>query len=97
MPIIDTIEAAIIRSDQDRCSYRHITLSNSLSILLIHEPNADKASAALDVNVGAMADPNDILGLAHFLEHLLFMGTAKYPAENDYLKVAIACPTCCSI
>lgn len=34
-----------------------------------------------------MADPDDIPGLAHFLEHLLFMGTTKYPEENEYDKV----------
>lgn len=41
----------------------------------------------MDVNVGSMADPDDVPGLAHFLEHLLFMGTAKYPEENEYSKV----------
>ena len=41
----------------------------------------------MDVNVGSMADPDDIPGLAHFLEHLLFLGTAKYPMEDDYGKV----------
>lgn len=80
----------IIKSPQDKCSYRIITLDNQLQALLIHEPDADKASAALDVNVGSFADPDDIAGLAHFLEHLLFMGTAKYPEENDYSKVI--CP-----
>lgn len=37
--------------------------------------------------VGSFKDPNDAQGLAHYLEHMLFMGTAKYPDENDYSKV----------
>ena len=31
-----------------------------------------------------MADPAEAQGLAHFLEHMLFMGTEKYPEENQY-------------
>lgn len=68
----------------DDRQYRVVTLPNQLEALLIHDPDADKASAALDVNVGAFADPEDLPGLAHFCEHLLFMGTEKYPSENDY-------------
>lgn len=36
--------------------------------------------------VGSYSDPEDIPGLAHFLEHMLFMGTEKYPDENEYSK-----------
>ena len=90
--IVDSFDG-IIKSPQDKCSYRIITLSNHLQALLIHEPDVDKASAALDVNIGSFANPDDIPGLAHFLEHLLFMGTAKYPEENDYSKVACLRPS----
>jgi insulysin len=40
----------------------------------------------MDVKVGSTSDPPDCLGLAHFLEHMLFMGTEKYPEENMYSK-----------
>ena len=43
-----------------------------------------RAACAMAVGVGSWADPPEVQGLAHFLEHLLFMGTAKYPAENHY-------------
>lgn len=33
-----------------------------------------------------MSDPKEIPGLAHFCEHMLFLGTEKYPNENDYVK-----------
>jgi insulysin len=57
--------------------YRVIRLRNQLEVLLIHDPETDKASAALDVHVGSFSDPKDMPGLAHAVEHMLFMGTEK--------------------
>ncbi|GBG78735.1 hypothetical protein CBR_g27959 [Chara braunii] len=45
---------------------------------------AKKAAAAMCVGVGSFSDPLDAQGLAHFLEHMLFMGSEKFPNENDY-------------
>lgn len=70
----------------DDRSYRVIKLANELEVLLVHDPETDKASAAMDVNVGNFSDPEDMPGLAHSLEHMLFMGTKKYPKENDYAQ-----------
>jgi hypothetical protein len=43
-----------------------------------------KAAAALSVGVGHFTDPWSLLGLSHYLEHMLFMGSERYPDENDY-------------
>ncbi len=43
-----------------------------------------KAAAALIVNAGSFHDPPYAHGLAHYLEHMLFMGSSKYPVENQY-------------
>jgi insulysin len=43
--------------------------------MLVSDPEADKAAAAMDVNVGSWGDPAQFEGLAHFCEHMLFMGT----------------------
>jgi predicted Zn-dependent peptidase len=40
-------------------------------VLVISDPNTTKAAAAVDVSVGYWSDPEDIAGLAHFLEHML--------------------------
>ena len=40
----------------------------------------------MDVAVGHMVDPPALPGLAHFCEHMLFLGTEKYPDENEYSK-----------
>ena len=42
------------------------------------------AAAAMIVGVGSLYDPPECQGMAHFLEHLLFMGSKKYPEENSY-------------
>lgn len=42
------------------------------------------AAAALTVQVGSFCDPKECEGLAHFLEHMVFMGSEKYPQENAY-------------
>lgn len=83
--ITSSIEIKSKPLNDDR-SYRSVTLKNGLEALLIHDPQADKASASLDVHIGYYEDPDDLPGLAHFCEHLLFMGTEKYPSENEYSK-----------
>lgn len=64
--------------------YRYLTLENGLGALLVSDSRADKAAAALDVHVGAGADPEDRAGLAHFTEHMLFLGTETYPDPGEY-------------
>lgn len=68
----------------DKRTYRAIELSNGLRVLLIHDQQAKKSAAAMDVRVGSLADPKEHQGLAHFLEHMLFLGTAKYPRVGEY-------------
>ncbi|KAH8549377.1 Metalloenzyme, LuxS/M16 peptidase-like protein [Umbelopsis sp. PMI_123] len=80
-----TFTQPLQKSDNDDRDYRLIRIANNnLQVLLIRDKDTDKASAALDVHVGHLSDPHDLQGLAHFCEHLLFMGTEKYPKENDY-------------
>lgn len=61
----------------DDRSYRVIRLANKLEALLVHDPETDKAGAAVNVNVGSFSDADDMPGMAHAVEHLLFMGTKK--------------------
>lgn len=75
---------SIQKPDLDDRSYKTIKLNNGLTALLISDAKTDKSAAALDVNVGAFSDYEHLPGLAHFCEHLLFMGTKKYPSENEY-------------
>jgi insulysin len=42
------------------------------------------SAACIDVRIGSALEPRSRPGLAHFCEHMLFMGTEKYPRENEY-------------
>eukprot|EP01134_Creolimax_fragrantissima_P000265 CFRG0265T1 len=64
--------------------HEYLTLPNKLNVVIISDPETDKAAAALDVHVGHLHDPEHLPGLAHFCEHLLFLGTEKYPKENVF-------------
>ncbi|CCH46140.1 insulysin [Wickerhamomyces ciferrii] len=74
----------IEKPDLDDRDYKILNLENGLTALLISDSKTDKSAAALDVNVGSFSDYEHLPGLAHFCEHLLFMGTKKYPSENEY-------------
>ncbi|KAI7862523.1 Metalloenzyme, LuxS/M16 peptidase-like protein [Spinellus fusiger] len=74
----------IEKPENDTRSYRLIYLQNNLQALVISDPETDRSSAALDVHVGSLSDPDELQGLAHFCEHLSFLGTLKYPKENAY-------------
>lgn len=73
-----------VQSPNDDKAYRLLTLDNGLEVLLISDPETPKAAAALDVEVGSGDNPADRAGLAHFLEHMLFLGTDKYPDPAEY-------------
>ena len=74
------------QSPNDLKQYQTITLNNGLRVLLIHNDETAKSAAALAVNVGHFDDPKDRQGLAHFLEHMLFLGTKNFPDGSEYQK-----------
>ena len=87
MPFKVFLGALVIKQSPNDCKqYRPITLANGLRVLLIHNDDSHKAAAALAVNVGHFNDPKERQGLAHFLEHMLFLGTRKYPDGSEYQK-----------
>jgi len=81
-----------IKPDRDMSQYRWIKLENNLEALLVStasdESNSDKSSGAkveaASVHVQAGHFDDTIPGLAHFHEHMLFLGTKKYPSEDEY-------------
>ena len=76
----------VVQSENDSRHYQTIILANELKVLLVSDPAAEKSAASLDVNIGSRQDPLDYQGLAHFLEHMLFLGTEKYPDPGEYQR-----------
>ncbi len=76
--------STIIQSPNDHRAYRSVVLANGLTVVLVSDPTTDKAAAALAVYRGSYDDPDGRQGLAHFLEHMLFLGTTKYPKVDGY-------------
>ncbi|QXI00062.1 pyrroloquinoline quinone biosynthesis protein PqqF [Pseudomonas monsensis] len=58
------------------------TLANGLRVTLRQVPDLKRSAAALRVAAGSHDVPLEWPGLAHFLEHLLFLGTARFPADQ---------------
>lgn len=81
-PVAEVVEPTV--SPNDTRDYRALTLDNGLEVLLVSDPQADKAAAAMNVDVGSADDPDTTPGLAHFLEHMLFLGTDRYPEADAY-------------
>ena len=71
-------------SPNDHRQYHYLELANRLRVLLICDPDTDKSAASLAVSTGHFDDPADRQGMAHFLEHMLFLGTCTYPKPGEY-------------
>ncbi len=61
-----------------------IRLANGIEALIISDPDTKHSAASVAVKAGSWDDPREYPGMAHFVEHVLFMGTKAYPKEADY-------------
>lgn len=77
---------SIQKSKADNNQYFFKTLRNGLKVLLVSNPEFTKSSCALTVKKGTYSNPEEFPGLAHFVEHMLFMGSQKYPDINEFEK-----------
>ena len=84
LPIGLVTKGGVITDDQDSRDYLFEQLPNGLQVLVISDPDSAKAAASLNINVGSKDDPIDAAGMAHFLEHMLFLGTDPYPTAGEY-------------
>lgn len=88
VPVADSEPVAggeqVYTSPYDTREYRALTLENGIQVMLVSDPETETSAAALAVGAGSMQNPDDQLGLAHFLEHMLFLGTEKYPNPDEY-------------
>lgn len=56
-----------------------LRLENGLNTLFIDSPHSNVTTAQIWFKAGSSLEDKDNLGIAHFLEHMFFKGTKKYP------------------
>lgn len=83
---VEILETTIIKSPNDAREYQVIRLANQLEVLLVSDPDLENSAASLSLPIGSMNNPDQQLGLAHYLEHMLFLGSERYPTINEYSK-----------
>jgi insulysin len=71
--------------DLKNVNFLKIKLANEIEVLLISDPSLKYSSASLSIPYGGSSDPKNYPGVAHFVEHLLFLGNKSNPKENHFL------------
>lgn len=59
-------------------------LKNNIKYVLVQDKHLDKSYVSVAIKTGSFYNPKGYDGLAHFLEHMLFMGSHTYKGENYY-------------
>ncbi len=70
----------------DKSEVRKLTLDNGVRVYLLSNSDFNVSAASMVVEVGSLENPSNREGLAHFLEHMLFLGTEKYPDVDEYSR-----------
>lgn len=63
------------------------TLPNGVRVLMIPQVGALTATALVLVGVGSVHESKEENGLSHFLEHMLFKGTERFPTTKSIVEV----------
>jgi insulysin len=74
----------IVKHPLDKSISKTFVLENGLKVHLVSDPSFNVSAASVAVEVGSLDNPADRQGLAHFLEHMLFLGTEKFPDVDEY-------------
>jgi len=62
--------------------FRHATLPNGLTVIAEVDPDAHTAAAGFFVRTGSRDETPDLMGVSHFLEHMMFKGTDDLTSED---------------
>lgn len=44
---------------------------------------------ALSVKIGSVYDYKEVQGMAHFLEHMMYLGSKKFPNKNEFSEFLV--------
>lgn len=62
--------------------YEKITFENGFRLLLSEDSRAKSCSMGVWVGSGSCYESDDTAGISHFIEHMVFKGSALYSSEN---------------
>lgn len=62
--------------------YKLKTLSNGLTLITINLPHLDSVTTLISVGAGSRYETKKINGISHFLEHMFFKGSRKFPTAE---------------
>ncbi|MFT4552028.1 MAG: insulysin [Chlamydiales bacterium] len=83
-PITDECLIPILTPTLSDRKTAKVILPNGIQVYIVSDPNFKKSACALSVGVGSYDDPREFGGLAHFTEHLSFLGSARYPGDAEF-------------
>jgi len=63
-------------------TYEKATLDNGLTIIAEVDPAAHSAAGGFFVRTGARDETGELMGVSHFLEHMMFKGTERRSADD---------------
>jgi zinc protease len=78
--------AFVFESNAKPIIHHKFVLPNQLEVVVVPNEHSRAVSHMLLFKAGAADDPRGASGVAHYLEHLLFKGTPKYP-EGEYSRI----------
>uniref|UniRef100_A0A0A9XBU9 Insulin-degrading enzyme n=1 Tax=Lygus hesperus TaxID=30085 RepID=A0A0A9XBU9_LYGHE len=82
--MIKNMSRTIIAPKSLRAKHFGYVLPNGVKCVLVHDDTVKMPAVAMSIHTGQLNDPVLLPGLAHFCEHMLFMGTTKFPSESEY-------------
>jgi insulysin len=72
----------IIKPNNENREFKIIYLDNKIKCTLINDPNLNKSYFVNSINIGSLANKKYYEGIAHLLEHMCFITSAKYQEPN---------------
>lgn len=66
-----------------------VILDNKIDVFICSDPSFTHSSAAITIARGSCNDPSEHMGMAHFVEHLLFLGNKAHPKENSFSQFVL--------
>lgn len=83
-PTWSILPNTIHKSPADDRHYQAIKLANGMTVLLVSDKKATRSLGVLALPIGSLDDPKEQQGLAHYLEHMVLMGSTKYPEPSGF-------------